>query len=185
MVSGNDSKDKDRSEAHRALLESRSLDTGWNFALEELGRMNINFDPAWMSGKKQNWQNSLEFCEYRLHRVCLRKLLEWGWLFASACQNTIRSTLIPCNLQGKNFRKFIWENLFDHNIIWLFWKTFGIWPSWLPYVSNILSHAIASVLQVLHCANCGCQYIQHHDCRCPPLGCYQDRIPNNFVFSCW
>jgi hypothetical protein len=75
----------------------------WNFALEELGRMNINFDPAWMSGKKQNWQNSLEFCEYRLHRVCLRKLLEWGWLFASACQNTIRSTLIPCNLQGKNF----------------------------------------------------------------------------------
>jgi hypothetical protein len=51
VPSGGDIKDKDRSEAHRALLESRSLDTVWNFALEELGRININFDPAWMSGK--------------------------------------------------------------------------------------------------------------------------------------
>jgi hypothetical protein len=51
VSSGNDLNDKDRSEAHRALLESRSLDTGWNFALEELGRMDIKFDPAWMSGK--------------------------------------------------------------------------------------------------------------------------------------
>jgi hypothetical protein len=51
IVSGNDIKDKDRSEAHRALLESRSLDTVWNFALEESGRMNINFDPAWISGE--------------------------------------------------------------------------------------------------------------------------------------
>ena len=42
---------KDRSEAHRALLESRSLDKVCNFALEELGRMDIKFDPAWMSGK--------------------------------------------------------------------------------------------------------------------------------------
>ena len=48
-ITGNDI--KDRSEAHRALLESRSLDTVCNFALEELGRMTINFDPAWMSGK--------------------------------------------------------------------------------------------------------------------------------------
>ncbi len=48
VSSGNDI--KDRSEAHRALLESGSLDTS-NFVLEELGRMNINFDPAWMSGK--------------------------------------------------------------------------------------------------------------------------------------
>ena len=51
VSSGNDIKETHRSEAHRALLESRSLDTGWNFALEELGRMNIKFDPAWMSGK--------------------------------------------------------------------------------------------------------------------------------------
>ena len=51
VSSGNDIKETHRSEAHRALLESRSLDTVWNFALEELGRMNIKFDPAWMSGK--------------------------------------------------------------------------------------------------------------------------------------
>ena len=48
---GNDIKDKHRSEAHSALRESRSVDRVWNSALEELGRMNINFDPAWMSGK--------------------------------------------------------------------------------------------------------------------------------------
>jgi len=42
-----------RSEAHRALQESRSVDRVWNFALEELGKMNINFNPAWMSGKNQ------------------------------------------------------------------------------------------------------------------------------------
>jgi hypothetical protein len=47
-----------RSEAHRALQESRSVDRVWNFALEELGRMNINFNPAWMSGKTTNLQNS-------------------------------------------------------------------------------------------------------------------------------
>ncbi len=57
--SGNDVKDKQRSEAHRELRESKSADRVWNFALEELGRMNINFDPAWMSGKKQNSQDSL------------------------------------------------------------------------------------------------------------------------------
>jgi hypothetical protein len=57
---GNDIKDKDRSEAHRALLASRSVDRVWNFALEELGRININFDPAWMSGKNI----SLPFLEY-------------------------------------------------------------------------------------------------------------------------
>ena len=52
VSSGNDGYDvKDRSEAHRALIENRSLDTEYNFALEELGRMNVNFDPAWMSGK--------------------------------------------------------------------------------------------------------------------------------------
>ena len=56
--SGNDVQDKRRSQAHRALRESRSVDRVWNFALEELGRMNINFDPSWMSGKKQNSQNS-------------------------------------------------------------------------------------------------------------------------------
>jgi hypothetical protein len=50
VSSGNDDV-KDRSDAHRALIESRSLDTEYNFALEELGRMNINFDPAWVSGK--------------------------------------------------------------------------------------------------------------------------------------
>jgi len=49
---GNDIKDKHRCEAHRALRESRSVRRVWNFALEELGRININFDPAWMSGKK-------------------------------------------------------------------------------------------------------------------------------------
>ena len=38
-------------EAHRAILESRSVDRVCNFALEELGRINTNFDPAWMSGK--------------------------------------------------------------------------------------------------------------------------------------
>jgi hypothetical protein len=57
---------KDRSEAHRALLESRSLDTVCNFAFEELGRMNINFDPAWMSGKNIRCQ---------VHRVFLLELL--------------------------------------------------------------------------------------------------------------
>jgi hypothetical protein len=49
VFSGNEI--KDHSEVHRALLERRSLDTVCNFALEELGRMSINFDPAWMSGK--------------------------------------------------------------------------------------------------------------------------------------
>ena len=48
---GNDIQDKHRSEAHHALRESRTVDRVWNIALEELGRMNINFDPAWMSGK--------------------------------------------------------------------------------------------------------------------------------------
>ena len=48
---GNDIKDKHRSEAHRALRESRTVDRVWNIALEELGRININFDSAWMSGK--------------------------------------------------------------------------------------------------------------------------------------
>ena len=47
----NDIKDKHRCEAHRALRESRSVRRVWNFAIEELGRININFDPAWMSGK--------------------------------------------------------------------------------------------------------------------------------------
>jgi hypothetical protein len=51
VCSGNDMKDKHRSEAHCALRESRSIDRVWNFALEELGRINISFDPAWMSGK--------------------------------------------------------------------------------------------------------------------------------------
>jgi hypothetical protein len=49
----NDVKDKHRSEAHGALCESKSVDRAWKFAFEELGRININFDPAWMSGKKQ------------------------------------------------------------------------------------------------------------------------------------
>ena len=47
---GNDVQDKHRSEAHHALRESRTVDRVWNIALEELGRININFDPAWMSG---------------------------------------------------------------------------------------------------------------------------------------
>jgi hypothetical protein len=50
----NDVKDHHRSEAHGALCESKSVDRAWNFAFEELGRININFDPAWMSGKNQN-----------------------------------------------------------------------------------------------------------------------------------
>ena len=48
---GNDIQDKHRSEAHHALRESRTVDRVWNIALEELGRINISFDPAWMSGK--------------------------------------------------------------------------------------------------------------------------------------
>ena len=48
---GNDIQDKHRSEALCALRESRTVDRVWNIALEELGRININFDPAWMSGK--------------------------------------------------------------------------------------------------------------------------------------
>ena len=51
VSSGNDIKDKHRSEAHRALRESSTVDRVWNIALEELGRININFDSAWMSGK--------------------------------------------------------------------------------------------------------------------------------------
>ena len=51
-------KDRHRSEAHGALCGRKSVDRVWNFAFEELGRININFDPAWMSGKKQNSQNS-------------------------------------------------------------------------------------------------------------------------------
>jgi hypothetical protein len=43
-----DIKDKDRGEAHRAILESTSLDRVWKFALDELGRMKINFDPAYV-----------------------------------------------------------------------------------------------------------------------------------------
>ena len=66
-------KDKHRSEAHRALGESKSVDRVWNFAFEELGRINVNFDPAWMSGKKQIHRIHSE-CP--LHRVCLRKLLD-------------------------------------------------------------------------------------------------------------
>jgi hypothetical protein len=51
-------KDRHRSEAHVTLCGRKSVDRVWNFAFEELGRININFDPAWMSGKKQNSQNS-------------------------------------------------------------------------------------------------------------------------------
>jgi len=58
----NDVKDKHRSEAHGALCESKSADRAWNFAFEELGRININFDPAWMSGKKPNSRNSQQIC---------------------------------------------------------------------------------------------------------------------------
>jgi len=67
-IRGNDVKDKhSASEAHRALLASRSVDRVWNFALEELGRININFDPAWMSGKNI----SLPFLELLIEADCL------------------------------------------------------------------------------------------------------------------
>jgi hypothetical protein len=40
-----------------------------------------------------------------LQHVCLRKLLERGWLFASAYQNTTRFILIQRNWEGKNFAR--------------------------------------------------------------------------------
>jgi hypothetical protein len=106
VSSGNDIKETHRSEVHRALLESRSLDTGWNFALEELGRMNIKFDPAWMSGK--NIRCTVSSFSIR------SRITGWAWLFACACQNTIRSTLIRCHSKGKNLPKTQCD----------FWKTF-------------------------------------------------------------
>jgi hypothetical protein len=70
-----------RSEAHRALQESRSVDRVWNFALEELGRMNINFNPAWMSGKKQNLQNPQSISI----TPCLRSKITRLWLTVHIC----------------------------------------------------------------------------------------------------
>jgi hypothetical protein len=54
IISSDEIKDKERGEAHRALRESTSVDRVWRFALEELARMKINFDPAWISGKNVN-----------------------------------------------------------------------------------------------------------------------------------
>ena len=165
-----DIKDKDRSEAHRALLESRSLDTGWNFALEELGRMNIKFDPAWMSGKNIS---------------CTVSSFSNNWLMLTVCicvQNTIRSTLIHSNWKGKNLqRTFLfrscgfWEALRRH--LWYLSLLATVCPIFLTN---------ARIVQDVHHANCACWVCLHPGCIWTPMGCYlRHRIPNNFVFSCW
>ena len=172
------------SEAHRVLQESRSVDRVWNFALEELGRMNINFNPAWMSGKKQNLQNS----QWISITPCLHSKITRLWLTVRICVPEYNKVYFdPLQLKrqesSRNFLLIMWL-LKDFRRTLIF--RLHVCPLWLPCVSNIFSHERARILQVLHRANCACRVWLHHGRNWTPMGCYlRHRIPNNFVFSCW
>jgi hypothetical protein len=136
--------------------------------------MNINFDPAWMSGKNIRCTVP-SFSNYWLRLT---------WLTCCVCvpeYNNVYFDPLPLKRQesSENRSCDVWKT---------FWKTlhlrdFDICPVWLPCV---IFFSRTRVVQVLHRATCVQCISLHHGRNWAPMGCHlRHRIPNDFVFSCW